>query len=300
MGQQQFAPMSVGRILDRSFMIYRRNFVRFITIVALIQIPVALISAVSMSFRGGGIPMTQEGSSEQTADEAETSIRGSLAREGARSPNASGLAFWATMVSALLAVVGNMLSQAALTKSVSESYLNREITVGQAYRYVLPKLVTLIGASLSVGLIVGCGCLLLVVPGVIFSLWFALTTPCIVVEDCGVLGGMFRSKTLASGNLGKVFGLGLLVALLTWGSVLVIGRFGGLGLAMLLGDNMVLRAFVGQVMAALGQILITPVGAGAFILLYYDLRIRKEGFDLEMLAQSMSSESRSGGVAQRY
>jgi hypothetical protein len=36
-----------------------------------------------------------------------------------------------------------------------------------------------------------------------------------------------------------------------------------------------------------------PISATAMVLLYYDLRIRKEGFDLEMLAQSMASGTAS-------
>jgi hypothetical protein len=39
----------------------------------------------------------------------------------------------------------------------------------------------------------------------------------------------------------------------------------------------------------LGQILAIPISTAASILLYYDLRIRKEGFDLQMLAQSMTA-----------
>ena len=40
-----------------------------------------------------------------------------------------------------------------------------------------------------------------------------------------------------------------------------------------------------------GTILATPISAVAFILLYYDLRIRKEGFDLEMLSQTLGGSA---------
>ena len=40
----EFRPMDVGQILDRTFRLYRDNFVRFIAIVALVQVPVALLS----------------------------------------------------------------------------------------------------------------------------------------------------------------------------------------------------------------------------------------------------------------
>ena len=43
MESQIFEPMSVGRILDNTFRIYKNNFIRFITIVAIIQIPISLL-----------------------------------------------------------------------------------------------------------------------------------------------------------------------------------------------------------------------------------------------------------------
>ena len=70
---------------------------------------------------------------------------------------------------------GHALCQAALIKNISELYLGREATVGQSYRYVIPKLLTLIGAGILVTLVVSMGYILLIVPGVIFTLWLALT-----------------------------------------------------------------------------------------------------------------------------
>jgi hypothetical protein len=42
-----------------------------------------------------------------------------------------------------------------------------------------------------------------------------------------------------------------------------------------------------QVVSQLSQILLTPVAGIAFTLLYYDSRIRKEAFDLEMMAKNL-------------
>ena len=75
-----------------------------------------------------------------------------------------------------------------------------------------------------------------------------------------------------------------------WAISFPLGIAGGLVGRILFAGNPALRVFTVQLASALGQILVTPIGAGAAILLYYDLRIRKEGFDLQMLAQSMTSE----------
>jgi len=256
MAEAEFVPMSVGQILDRTFKLYRENFVRFVAIIAVVHVPVALLGAVTGA-----------------------AIQGAYA----------GLAVLTGLVTVFLAVVGQSLGNAALLKSVSESYLGNEVTVGEAYRFVLPKIFTVIWAGIMVGIITTIGFVLLVVPGVIFALWLYLTIPAIVVENLKASRGMSRSKSLVSGNLGKVFGVAFVVfligailgALFQWVGSVVVGPIGG--------ESPSLGVFIGQVFSVVGQVLAAPIGATASILLYYDLRIRKEAFDLEMLANSMGA-----------
>ena len=54
-----FEPMSVGLILDRTFFLYRKNFVRFIAIVAVVQIPVGLFQLLLQ--RSTGNPVEPSG-----------------------------------------------------------------------------------------------------------------------------------------------------------------------------------------------------------------------------------------------
>ncbi|NIP28470.1 MAG: hypothetical protein GWN55_17010 [Phycisphaerae bacterium] len=296
---QQFEPMSIGGILDRTFRLYKNNFVRFITIVAIVQVPITLLMLVSTSLMEIGLsdqPALGFGelrneetlNMEETMDTEEESVYDGA---GWEDPNPAAIILGGIimLVGAILALLGNMLCQGALTKSVSEFYLGNEITVGQAYKFVLPKLLTLIGAGLLVSLIVWLGFIMCIVPGIIFGLWFALTTPSIIVENLRATKGMSRSKALASGNLGKIFSVGFLVILITWAINMPFGWAGIIFSKLLFVNNYLLASSINQLFSLVGQILATPIGAAAFILLYYDLRIRKEGFDLQMLAQAMSS-----------
>jgi hypothetical protein len=61
------------------------------------------------------------------------------------------------------------------------------------------------------------------------------------------------------------------------------------GIVAGLGSNPVARAVVQQVVQQLGNILAVPFGSIAFTLLYYDSRIRKEAFDLEMMARDLGA-----------
>jgi hypothetical protein len=286
----QFEPMSIGRIFDLTFNLYRRNFLRFITIVAIIEVPVGLISIVSTSSVSRAFARRPAPSfvQRETSD-----YRGTTAAPAQYAPVRPSFPFpAATLLASLFALVGGMLCQAALIKNISETYLGHEVTVGETYRFVLPKLLTLLGASLLVGLVKTLGLMLLVVPGIIFGLWFALTISSIVVEDQKILSAMSRSKKLVAGNMGKVFLVGLLLFLI---GIAIMTAFAWpvrvAGALLSVGTVRVVPLLSGLASIASG-VLVAPIGAAAYVLLYYDLRIRKEGFDLQMLAQSMGSDQR--------
>jgi len=275
MDAMQFEPMSVSGILDKAFTLYRRNFVRFITIVAVIQVPIALISLLWTAFLERGVSDVSSGAPYRNPGGApyfDFAVMGTL------------------FFSIVATLVANALCQGALTRSVSDAYLGKESTVEQTFRAVLPKLAVLVGASLLAALVIGLGAMLLIVPGVIFALWLFVTTPSIVVENLGATAGMSRSKALTSGNLGKVFAVGFLVWLITVVVSLPIGFVIGFFSALLVGSGSMAGAFLTHLAGLIGQILAMPIGAAAGVLLYYDLRIRKEGFDLQMLSQSMGAK----------
>lgn len=292
MQAHEFEPMSIGKILDRTFRIYRDNFIRFVTIVAVIQVPIALLMLVSTSLLHRGVPILRQSEYERSAQDVDQDT-GSLGRDES-DPFMALLGGGAMLLGGIIGMFGHVLCRGALTKSVSESYLGNEITVGQAYRFVWPKLLTLIGAGILVTLVVYLGIILLVVPGIIFGLWYSLTTPAIIVENLSATRGMSRSKALASGNLGKIFSVGFLIIIIAWVAGMAFTYPVHLLGPILFHDNAMLKIFVSQLFSVVAQILVVPIGATAYILLYYDLRIRKEGFDLQMLAHSIRS---GGGVA---
>ncbi len=263
MTTQQFEPMSSGQILDKVFRLYKENFVRFIATVAIIQVPLALLSMIWV-----------------------TTV---FAQMRTGTPSTAGLIV-GQLVLVFISIVGQSLCNGALMKGVSESYLGNEVTVSESYRFILPKLGTLIWASILVGLVVMVGFILLVVPGVIFMLWYYLVIPAIVLESLKARQGMGRSKLLVKGNLVKVFVIGLVVFLIG----LIVGQVfqyvGNILAKAVAGTNTSAITLVVQLTSLVGQVLIMPIGAAAAILLYYDMRIRKEGFDLEMLAQSLGAK----------
>jgi hypothetical protein len=259
--EPSFEPMSIGRILDQAFRIYKNRFIRFITIIAVIQIPISLISVL---------------------------IQMLFVEQDSGGKTAAAIAALSTLPLIFLTMLGQTLCSGALTRSVAETYLGHDMSVGQAYKHVLPKFLTLILASILVSLCVGFGFVLLVVPGIIFGLWFALTTPAIIMEDLKAMPGMSRSRALVKGNLGKVLMVGFLVFVLMLVITLPFQFAGTLLTKMVPQDNQTISLLIINLFETIGQLITTPVGAIASILLYYDLRIRKEGFDLQMMIENMN------------
>ena len=293
MDAQRFEPMSVGQILDGAFKLYQKNFVRFIAIVAVAYVPIGLINFVGYSVMGFSTPKTLFTVDSGSESSGHTGLKfktemGKPIDPDRVSPGRTAIGFLFVAAGGILSIFAYYLCGGALMKSVSEAYLGKEATVGEAYRFVWPKLGWLIAGFSLVGLTVLLGLVLFIVPGIIFSLWYALTGQVIVLENCRATKGMSRSKALTSGNLGKVFVVGLVAGLI----VLVIsgvvnGAVGMMGFAVARSSTTA-SLFLTQLGSVAGEVLALPISSAAMILLYYDLRIRKEGFDLEMLAKSLN------------
>ena len=184
-----------------------------------------------------------------------------------------------TLVNLFLAVVLSSLGVAATTHIVSEAYLGRRIRAGEALGRAVPLMGKLIVISVLTWLLVSIGLMLLIVPGVILLSGLLLSSVAMVVESPRrATTAMARSWELTLGYRGKVFGTVLLAFLLLIVPIAAVEAIWG---AVAPPSP---SALVPQVLTAVLQVMVYPYVYTVVTLLYYDLRIRKEGFDLELLA----------------
>jgi ABC-type spermidine/putrescine transport system permease subunit II len=127
---------------------------------------------------------------------------------------------------------------------------------------------------------IGLGLLLLIVPGLIAAAWTFGMQQAVMIEGRKAGDAFERSRDLARGNLMHV----LLTAVMT----LVITFVGVIGAMVVLG-----YVFTGtrslNIVSTLVMILLNPLAAVVNTVLYYDLRIRKEGYDVEVYAERMDA-----------
>lgn len=246
-------PLSLGEVLDTSFGIYRRLFAPLLVISAVTQaIPLAI--GVYVEAAGG---MVQQ-------------------------PAVAMLGFG-------LAIVFGAVGTAASTFLVAETYLGGSLTTQEAVLRSTPFLGRLIASSLLVSLVAGVGLVFLIVPGLILLSGLFITPAALVLEDIAApTRAMSRSWELSRGYRGKVLGaLGAIFLLLVIPGLAIGALAVGTSDASAAETTLSVGSMIVQ--SAL-QILVYPLIYVLTTVLYYDLRVRKEGFDLEMLASSLQQE----------
>jgi len=181
-----------------------------------------------------------------------------------------------------------LIANAALTKAISDRYLGEESSIGVAYSAIGKRFWPLVGTTIIAYLFMLSGVILLGVGMIVFWFWIAFVAQVFVIEDKRYLAAVWRSRFLiGKGVWGEFLVLMIIVGVLTsiiQGAVGAI--FGAPAYFLGRGEEVVTSPFV-LLAFGLVQSLVLPIGQAAAVLLYYDSRIRKEGFDLEMLAREM-------------
>jgi hypothetical protein len=199
----------------------------------------------------------------------------------------------------------------AITRFSGDVYLGRRQEVGDALRAVLPRFWTVVGASIvyvllmSLGFIpigvatgvgVASGQPLLSLVGFIvgavlivylFARFFAVFQV-VILENAGVSTSFSRSGVLSRGRKGHI----LLTLLLVW------MVFAGMYAAVLIFAFTLKSQVIQTVVATIFSVIAYPLIAIVQMLLYFDTRIRNEGFDIELMTGELPPAQPAQGVAQ--
>ena len=261
-------PLSISELLDRTFHLYRNNFAVFVGITALPQLVVLALQLLlsAMIFQR------------------------SLAGMGTALIIGMGTA----MLIGLASYLAVEISHAATIIAVSHLHLDRPTSIASAYSSAKSSMGRVIGISLAVGIAVGIGFILLVVPGIYLALAWSLAIPVTVLEGGGLNVSTTRSKALSKGSFGRIFVVYLLMLILTvivsmtiqFALFFPIRIIGIQGTGAMQATTHALQAVGGFLTASV----VGPLLTIALTLLYYDQRVRKEGFDLQLMMSTLEGE----------
>jgi Membrane domain of glycerophosphoryl diester phosphodiesterase len=163
--------------------------------------------------------------------------------------------------------IGTTFVQGALVDAVDSEHRGVAVpSVGDLYRSSWRRLGSLVWLSIVTGVGVAFGLFLLIVPGVLLAIRWALAAPIVMLEDRGARDAMKRSREIVRGHRGAVFR----VLLNIWGRTAVAWFFLSLilrGMTATAGHPIV-SLWIG---GALASALVTPYAGHALSVVYYRL-----------------------------
>lgn len=304
-GTGRFRPLGLVESVDAAFTLFRRNFLLIVAIAAVIAVPEALINlglthAFDISSRVDDINNINQ----------RVSARGNLITQSERDSlvgDVTTLIVYLALLVVLELLILQPIGRAATVRAVSDLYLDRPASIAESFRAALRALGALIGASLlQIGLfaaLVGVLIALVFAAGssattvavliAVAALPFAIllyirwwvAPQAIVIERVGPVRGLARSWQLTRGSFWRTVWLALLLLLITViaSAVLNLAVAGPLASFGPTAYQLAVRTVIGAIVS----VLVTPITLITTTLYYYDLRIRREAFDLEMLAESL-------------
>jgi hypothetical protein len=257
-------PLGVGEILDAAFAVYRRHsFPLWKLVAVVVALPAALDGVVGV---------------------ADRQVRDSGGSD-------SGLVLLQLVV-LVVSVIASFLATAAAYRLVADAYLGRPVDPGASLRFGLKRLGAVIWVSILAGLGIFVGLLLLVVPGVYLAVAWSVAIPVLLGENLRGSAALGRSRALVRGRFWPCAGV-LFLSFLLAGIVALVIEFVVLGITGS-SDNDTVIFFTQGVSSLISNTLVLPFQVAVTTVLYIDLRVRKEGFDVQLLTHSLEP----GGTAE--
>jgi hypothetical protein len=242
------AGFRVGAVFNRAFDIYGKNFVNFVALTAIAYLPYFLLQIYSLS----------------------------TMRALQRNPDVAqaGSFLGAALGVVILLMVLRTISEATVIFGAFQVMRGRPFEIGESLAKGLNRFLPIIVLSFCIGIVVMLAALLLIIPAFIVSAMLYVALPACVVERLGPFASMYRSIDLTKGHRWAVFGIAALLVVV----------------------NLIANKIIQVIFSAIGGSLFGIVGSfgwlslfGAFSAIvvsvaYHDLRVAKEGVDVERIA----------------
>jgi hypothetical protein len=248
---------------------YRRHFLLFAGLSVILSIPSAALSSFSYYALFSGLL-----------------LRAGSAAAGQELLQAGTLVLY--LAGALIAIALTPFFYGAVTYAASESALGRPVTPGSVLSGVIRRYFPLLGYWLLIGVMVVAFCLI--------PLWiwiwvgWAVAMPAMFIENLGLGAAMGRSWRLVEGRWWRTFFTLLLMFVIWFVARTALRAFIVLAQSLL---QLVIPTVAALWIAAASSVivgsLVNPLLQIAVVLIYFDLRVRREALDLFQLAQRVSS-----------
>ena len=267
-------PLRVGEILDAGIKLYLGNARTLIGLTAVVVVPFQVLSAVvlmSTVSSGSEIP------------------RGFSSLGGIHRAN-HATSLGANAILDLTSLIVSVLTTAACVKAVSDIYLGQPTGIGSSLRFAGRRVGSLLWLEIVTVLGLALAFCALLIPGIwLYAAW-SVAVPALLIEGRSAFSALRRSVRLVRGRWWSVAGVRLIASVMLF---VLAGAIEGLlvGVFLTAGTgSVVMTVTVVSLAAAVSAVLTRPFLAAVTTILYYDLRVRHEGYDVALLAEQLGIE----------
>jgi hypothetical protein len=264
-------PRDIGGILKETFVIYKNNFWKLTTIISIVAVPFAVLGTIIELI----FPSYEKGTTAALTNNIISIPLG------------------------IAAFVAFTLAAGAIIYVVCQQYFNQVIDTGNAYSFSKRKLGTMIGAYLLI-ILASVG-LSITIIGIPFAIYFFITWTFVwqaaLLEDCGARDSLSHSSILVKHSWWRVFGIILLFGIILAVISVILSTPALIGTAIWTIPHIMTGAIptqpppwiiiVAQIGSLIGTIITVPIYTIGETLLYFDLRVRKQGYNLDDLANEL-------------
>jgi hypothetical protein len=271
----ELRPFTVADILDNTFQLFKANWKQLAVATLVYAVPAGIVTAVTDAV--------------DDSDQDQNFLTEIVPYSTGFSSDATGSDLVIGMVAALLSLAITFLLQplvqGIITRLVAANFVGRDMGAKEAFNGVKHLWLTFIGATILTTLAMIGGLIVFLVGFVIAAVLFSIVIPIIAIEEEGVFNAMGRSWALVKRAFWRYLGTWIVVFILTVLIALAVGLIPGILASVLYDANVDPLAFVVAALGnTLGELVVFPISAIAATLIYFDARVRFEGFDVQLMA----------------
>ena len=251
-------PLGSGEILSTAWRRYQRHWRTLVAIAAVVVVPLTLLQYLF----GDWLRSRGEVTSYQEISTATWAV------------GAAGL------MAGLAGLLMYLVLTGAITRAVAAEVAGEDPSLEQSYRFGFHRLGSVLLVSILVGLATIAGFILFIIPGIWIGVRLAVSVEALVVEGRRGTQAMGRSWELVGGHWWHAFG-----------ALVVAGLLTGVVNAVITTPFNNTSWFVQAIAAAIATVITLPYGVLVGVLLYLDLRARKEQLTLDRLRADLQASA---------
>ncbi len=257
------SPQSIGGVLDDAVRLYRESFLK--------TLPLCVAASVAISLPAMLLPRTPFQPGPQSLQ--------------AMMQIASSPTYWLTYLVCLLAYA---VIYAALIVIVNDMGSGRQANLPAALRVGLQRLPSVVGAFILIGLMVGAGLMLLVIPGIYLWGIFQLTGFPLILDGERVGASLSQSRRLVKGHWWRATTIVTVVIIMAIVLEMILTFFAGLLVGIFRWQAQGVMTLI-QIFNILANALVLTLPLAGGLALYHDLKLRNQGDDLAARVEALAA-----------